>query len=76
LILKEKAARFNEDSEIQAILDELEDEISDAPPVHPYASSAATNLLAHTFDRAALAKRRLPYERLDQLTMEILFGSQ
>src|ERR1700684_1465211 len=34
LILKEKAARFNEDSEIQAILDDLEDEIADAPPVH------------------------------------------
>jgi xylose isomerase len=76
LILKEKAARFNEDSEIQAILDDLEDEIADAPPVHPYSSSAATNLLAHKFDRAALAKRRLPYERLDQLTMEILFGSR
>src|ERR1700683_3722211 len=76
LILKEKAARFNEDSEIQAILDELEDEISDAPAVHPYSRRAATNLLAHKFDRVALAKRRLPYERLDQLTMEILFGSR
>ena len=76
LILKEKAARFNEDSEIQAILDELEDEISDAPAVHPYSNRAATNVLAHKFDRVALAKRRLPYERLDQLTMEILFGSR
>jgi xylose isomerase len=76
LILKEKAARFNEDSEIQAILNELADEIADAPRVYPYSSSAATNLLAHKFDRAELAKRRLPYERLDQLTMEILFGSR
>jgi hypothetical protein len=44
--------------------------------MHPYSSNAATNLLAHKFDRAVLAKRRLPYERLDQLTMEILFGSR
>jgi xylose isomerase len=76
LILKEKAARFNEDSEVQAILNDLEDEIAGAPPMHPYSSNAATNLLAHKFDRAVLAKRRLPYERLDQLTMEILFGSR
>jgi xylose isomerase len=76
LILKEKAARFNSDSEVQAILEELDEEIAEAPAVHPYSNSTARALLAHNFDRAALAKRRLPYERLDQLTMEILFGSR
>jgi len=76
LILKEKAARFNSDSEIQAILDELDDDIAGAPSVHPYSNSVASTLLAHNFDRATMAKRRLPYERLDQLTMEILFGSR
>src|SRR5580658_3649523 len=76
LILKEKAARFNSDSEIQAILDDLEDEIAAAPRVHPYSNDNARTLLAQNFDRATMASRRLPYERLDQLTMEILFGSR
>jgi xylose isomerase len=76
LILKQKAARFNSDSEIQAILEELDEEIVDAPPVRPYSNNTARTLLAHNFDRAAMAKRRLPYERLDQLTMEILLGSR
>ena len=76
LILKEKAARFNSDSEIQAILDDLEDEIAAAPRVHPYSNGNARTLLAQNFDRATMASRRLPYERLDQLTMEILFGSR
>ena len=76
LILKEKAARFNSDSEIQAILDDLEDESAAAPRVHPYSNDNARTLLAQNFDRATMASRRLPYERLDQLTMEILFGSR
>jgi xylose isomerase len=76
LILKEKAARFNSDSEIQAILDDLEDESAAAPRVHPYSNGNARTLLAQNFDRATMASRRLPYERLDQLTMEILLGSR
>ena len=31
-------------------------------------------LLVQSFDRAVLAAKRLDYERLDQLTMEILLG--
>ena len=31
-------------------------------------------LLAQSFDRAVLAAKRLDYERLDQLTMDILLG--
>ena len=41
------------------------------------ASTAAGNakkLLAAPLDRVELAKARLPYERLDQLTMEVLMG--
>src|SRR5271170_5984345 len=41
LILKEKAARFNSDSEVQAILEELDEEIAEAPAVHPYSNSTA-----------------------------------
>jgi len=33
-------------------------------------------LLAHDFDRAALPAKGLAYERLDQLTMEILLGAR
>src|SRR3984885_7870208 len=74
LILKEKAARFNSDSEIQAILDDLEDESAAAPRVHPYSNDGASRLLGHVFDKDAIMKKRLPYERLDQLTVEVLLG--
>jgi hypothetical protein len=30
---------------------------------------------AQTFDRAALANRRLAYERLDQLVIDLLLGA-
>jgi len=33
-------------------------------------------LLAETFDRAAIAAKGLAYERLDQLTMEVLLGAR
>jgi xylose isomerase len=75
LILKERAERWNADKEIAAILAE----ISPAPPkgtpsVSQYSKKNATNLLAHIFDKDAILKKRLPYERLDQLTVEILTG--
>jgi xylose isomerase len=76
LILKEKAARFNADKEIQFILKELGKNTTSAPDVGKYSGKGAKALLAHTFDRAALAAKRLPYERLDQLTIEILFGAR
>lgn len=75
LILKEKAARFNGDKEIQSILKELTKNTSGAPPVGAFSRKGAEALLAHTFDRNALASKRLPYERLDQITMEILYGA-
>jgi xylose isomerase len=74
LILKEKAARFNADREIQAILKETNKRDKNVPTVGTYSKKGAKELLAYSFDRAALASKKLPYERLDQLTMEILFG--
>jgi xylose isomerase len=74
LILKEKAARFRGDAEIQAILREVQDGAAGTPPVSAHSSAAASALLAHSFDRGALAAAKLPYERLDQLTMEIILG--
>ncbi len=34
----------------------------------------ATQLLAHVFDKDAISKKRLPYELLDQLTVDLLAG--
>jgi hypothetical protein len=31
-------------------------------------------LLAHTFDKDTILKKKLPYERLDQLTIDVLAG--
>jgi len=74
LILKEKAARFNSDREIQAILSELTKTASNPPEVGKFSKVQSKKLLAHSFDRASMAAKKLPYERLDQLTIEVLLG--
>ncbi|HYE66256.1 MAG TPA: TIM barrel protein, partial [Pyrinomonadaceae bacterium] len=74
LILKDKAARWNADPEIKALLAEIIESKSNAPPVGTYQRETAATLLAHDFDRIALAARGLQYERLDQLTMDLLLG--
>lgn len=74
LILKEKAARWNTDKEIRAILQEISSASSDSPRTGRYSRKGASALLAHVFDKDAICKKRLPYERLDQLTVEILAG--
>lgn len=71
LILKDKAARWNADAEIQALRAEAHaEDVSSAA----YSGDVVQKLLARDFDRQSLAKRKLQYERLDQLTMEILLG--
>ena len=74
LILKEKAVQFNADREIQALLQELSFPNSRVPSTTKYSKQGAKEILGHPFDRAALAAKKLQYERLDQLTMEVLFG--
>ena len=75
LILKDKARRFAEDREIQALLSEIHAQNPvDAALLRPYSKDALAALRARTFDRAALASRSLPYERLDQLVVELLLG--
>ncbi len=71
LILKEKAARFNADADIQGILSKLG---SDKPGAGRFSKTAAQALVGEQFDRKAIAARGLDYERLDQLTTEILLG--
>lgn len=75
LILKEKAARFNADPEIQALLAEINaDDGALAPFCGAYTPEKAAALKAQPFDRRALAGRGLHYERLDQLTIDLLLG--
>jgi xylose isomerase len=72
-ILKEKVEKFNADAEIQGIIKELNSG-GDSPAAQQYSREAAENLKRHNFDVAALTKRSLPYEKLDQLVVELLLG--
>ncbi|MDX1416692.1 MAG: xylose isomerase [Candidatus Promineifilaceae bacterium] len=75
LILKEKARRWNNDAEIQALLSEINaDDGSTDAYQGDYSAAKASALKAANFDYAALGRRGLPYERLDQLTVEVLLG--
>jgi xylose isomerase len=75
LILKEKAQRFNEDSEIQALLSEINADNGTLGYLGGgYSKDTMEKLKTTTFDRIKIGKRGLPYERLDQLTIELLLG--
>jgi xylose isomerase len=75
LILKEKAAQWNADTEIQALVAEINaDDGSTSQYFGKYSAEKARALKAHTFDRNAISGRGLQYERLDQLTVEVLLG--
>jgi xylose isomerase len=75
LILKEKAERFNHDAEIQGLLAEINTgETEMAPSAGAYSRDKAASLRRHTFDRAGMGSRGLAYERLDQLTIDLLLG--
>ena len=74
LILKEKAARWNADAEIQSILKEISAATPGIPKAGAYSAKGSTALLSHTFDKDAIMRKRLPYERLDQLTVDTLLG--
>ncbi len=68
LILKDKAAQWNKDAEIQEILSDIE------TTNKSYEIKDIDSLLNENFDRDELASKGLQYEKLDQLTMDILFG--
>ena len=75
LILKEKAARWNNDPDIQALIEEINIDSEDmALLAGAYSTEKAAALKELDFDRQALGARGLKYERLDQLTVEILLG--
>jgi xylose isomerase len=75
MMLKEKAAAWNADTEIQELLKEIN--VGDsglAKLTKKYSSASAKALLGTPFNRESLSAKRLPYERLDQLTMDVLLG--
>lgn len=75
LILKEKAEQFNANPEIQSLLAEINaNEDLVAPFLGKYSPEKAADLRAYSFDRQEISKRGLRYERLDQLTIDLLLG--
>jgi xylose isomerase len=74
LILKDKAARWNADREIQSIVEEIHEGSVQGPTVAGFSKDHLGRLLAFDFDRRTLASKKLAYERLDQLTVEVLLG--
>jgi len=76
LILKERARQWHADAEIQALIKEVAELGSNAPGIGGYSAAQRDALLGASFDRAAIAKRGLAYERLDQLTVEVLLGAR
>jgi xylose isomerase len=75
LILKEKARKFAEDREIQELLARVKEEDPGLASLYrKYSKENAKALKEMPLDRKALAARRLPYERLDQLIVDLLLG--
>jgi xylose isomerase len=75
LILKEKGEQWQADAEIQALLAEINaDDGSMVAFQGDYSAVKASSLKKAVFDRQALGTRGLAYERLDQLTVELLMG--
>jgi xylose isomerase len=71
LLLKAKAQQFATHAEIQALLAEIR---GNAQRDERYGRARAEAVKAQTFDRTLLASRRLAYERLDQLVVDLLLG--
>ena len=74
LILKEKAERFNRDPEIQQILSELRERGGGAAERLLFSGERVRELKAERFDLPALRSLGCAYERLDQLTVDLLLG--
>ena len=74
LILKGKARRSGADRDIQAILSEIAENGTDTFKLNHHSKEGASKLLTLVFNKDEILKRRLPYERLDQLTVDLLLG--
>jgi len=76
MLLKEKAAKWNADAEIQALLKRIHVQDPISKLTRRFTAANAKRLLAAPLDRVALGQIGLPYEKLDQLTMEVLMGAR
>ena len=75
LILKDKAAKYKADAEIQALLKEIHAEHSEASSLlGVFDPQKADTLKKHPFDRKAISEVGLKYEKLDQLVFDLLMG--
>jgi xylose isomerase len=74
LILEEKVARFNADAEIQGLISELDARGAAPGERVRFSADSARKLKEQQFDLDALRAHGYAYERLDQLTMELLLG--
>jgi xylose isomerase len=74
LILREKAARWNADPEIRQIREALAARGGGAGDRLAFSADAARELKGRRFDLETIRAQGYGYERLDQLTMEILLG--
>lgn len=75
-ILKEKARRFNADPTIQALLAEINSGNAEHAELFSsgYSKAAANKLKSIDFQPETLARRGFQYEKLDQLTIDLLLG--
>ena len=73
LILKDKAARWNADPEIGQLLAARK---TVAETALVYSAEHAGRLKRARFDRDALSATGAGYERLDQLTFDVLMGAR
>lgn len=75
MILAEKAKHWNADKQIQSLVKEInQPDAAMSKLTKKFSPANAKKLLAAPLDRIELAKAPLPYERLDQSTMELLMG--
>ena len=75
LILKAKAERWRADAEIQQVLNELRARGNgESGEAIQFTPERAASLKTQTLDVAAMRQAGYAYERLDQLTMELLLG--
>jgi xylose isomerase len=74
LIFKEKVSRFHSDPEIQQIIAELAARGSGTGERMVFSAERVSQLEAEVFDLDAMRGQGYAYERLDQLTMELLLG--
>lgn len=75
LVLREKVQRFNADSEIQAMLTNLQVN-DDRSLTRSYSRENANALKERAFRLEEMSERKLGYQRLDQMVFELLTGAR